>query len=174
MSDNIENIPTEEIIVEPKPAGTKSKVGDDEFVKEFIKLIKSGPVWRSSKKLAEILQVDVVDLGNWLDKQPELGRRPSREDGIVYYAWLRRIEEEKEKVAPGMERKQISEEDRYMICLINQAYQNFSTALEKYALNAHNKNKEAFAKLVEARESMSAGFVLLANTLKIDATKLPK
>jgi hypothetical protein len=172
--NNIEKIPVEEIKVEPKSSGTKSKIGEDSFVAEFVKVIKSGPVWRSSNKLAEILQVDVVNLAEWMDKQPEIARRPGKEDGVVYYAFLRRLEEEKEKIPPGMERKQIIEEDRYAFALLHQTYNNLVTVLEKYALGIHTRNKESFAKLVESRDAMSAGIVLFANTLKIDVSKLPK
>jgi hypothetical protein len=173
-ANSLESIPAEEIKVEPKSSGTKSKIGDDAFVSEFVKLIKSGPVWRSSGKLAEILQVDVVNLAAWMDKQPEIARRPGKEDGVVYYAALRRLEEEKEKIPPGMERKQIIEEDRYAFALLHQSYNNLTTTLEKYALGIHTRNKESFAKLVEARDAMSAGIVLFANALKLDISKLPK
>jgi hypothetical protein len=176
MSDNIEEIPTEEVIVEPKPTGIKSKVGSDEFVKQFVEVIKQGPVWRSTKKLAELLNCDPIDLATWMDRQTELLRRPGKEEGTVYYAFTGRVEAQakEEKRPPGMERKQIVTEDGYAVAMLHQTYSNLVNVLEKYGMHVYNRNKEALAKLVEGREAVSAGISLLANTLQIDVTKLPK
>lgn len=175
MTD-IEKIPTEEVVVEPKPTGIKSKVGSEDFVKAFAEIIKTGNVWRSSKRLAELLNCDPVDIGNWMDRIPEIVRRPGKEEGIVYYALAQRVESQakEEKRPPGMERKQIVSEDSYAVAMLHQTYSNLSAILEKYGMHIFNRNKEALAKLVEGRESVSAGVVLLANTLGVDVTKLPK
>ncbi len=172
MTD-IEKLPVEEVVVESKPSGLKSKIGDDEFVKDFIKIVKVGPPWRSAKKIAEILGVDPNDLSVWLDKQDSIVRRPGKEEGTVYYAWIKRLEIPNDKRPPGMERKQITEEDRYLIGQMHLLYSTYVKVLEKYALHAHSRNKEGFAKLVEARDAMSAGISLMANTLQIDVSKLP-
>lgn len=176
MSEDIQALPTEEVVVEPKPTGIKSKVGTEEFVKEFVQTIKSGPVWRSAKKIAEILNCDPLDLAAWMDRQTELVRRPGKDEGVVYYAVAGRVEAQakEEKVAPGMERKQIVEEDRYSVAMLHQTYSNLTKILERYALHIHTRNKEALAKLVEGREAVSAGISLLANTLQVDVNKLPK
>ena len=170
----LESIPVEEVVVDPKPSGVKSKVGDEEFVKQFVTFVKNGPIWRSAKTLAEKLGVDPNDLAVWMDKQPELVKRPGKEEGVVYYAAVKRLEvPEEAKRPPGMERKQISEEDRYVIAFLHMTYSNLVKTLEKYGMHAYGRNKEAFAKLVESRDAMSSGVSLMANTLGIDVTKLP-
>lgn len=172
----IEKIPTEEVTVDPKPTGIKSKVGTEDFVKAFVEIVKTGPVWRTVKKMAELLNCDPNDLAAWMDRQTELVRRPGKEDGVVYYAAAGRVEQaaKEEKRPPGMERKQIVEEDRYAVAMLHQTYSNLVGILEKYCMHIHNRNKEAFAKLIEGREALSAGVALLANTLQTDVSKLPK
>lgn len=171
----IEKINPEEVVVDPVSAGVKTKIGEEDFIKEFVKVIKEGPVWRSSKKLAEIFGVDIKELEDWMDRVTQLAKRPGKEEGIVYYASVNRLEKEEEKQSPpGMGKKQITEIDRYLIALLHMDYSNLVNILEKYALHAHSRNKEAFAKLVEARDALSAGITLLANTIQLDITKLPK
>jgi len=175
MTD-IETIPTEEVTVDPKPTGFRSKVGSEEFVKELVPIISAGPVWRSVTKIAGLLNCDPIDLTNWMDRQTELVRRPGKEEGVVYYAHAKRVEQQakEEKRPPGMERKQVTSEDSYAVAMLHQTYSNLTTILEKYGMHIFSRNKEALAKLAEGRESVSAGVALLANTLGVDITKLPK
>lgn len=175
MTD-IETIPTEEVTVEPKPTGIKSKVGTDDFIREFIQVVKNGPVWRSAKKIAELINCDPIDLATWMDRQTELVRRPGKEEGVVYYAVAGRVEAQAkgDKRPPGMERKQVVSEDSYAVAMLHQTYSNLTNVLEKYGMHIYNRNKESLAKLVEGREAVSAGLTLLANTLQVDVTKLPK
>ncbi len=172
----IEKIPAEEVVVQPKPTAVKSHVGSDEFVAKFIEVIKGGDVWRSVNKLSKELNCDPNDLCNWMDHQPGLVRRPGKEEGVVYYAVASRIEAEakKEKRPPGMERKVVSEEDRYAIGMLHITYGNLSAILEKYGMHIYNRNSEALAKLAEGKDAISAGIALFANTIQTDISKLPK
>ncbi len=169
---DLQEIPVEEVTVKAKPTEVQSAIGSEEFIKEFARIIKGGDVWRTPAGLAKKLNVDQADLQAWMDKQGELVRRPGKEDGTFFYAYIQRLEKPKEP--KGMERKAIMEEDRYMMALLHNGYGNYVRTLEKYALRLHDKNAEAFAALAQARDRMSAGVVLLANTLGTDVEKLPK
>ena len=169
---SIDDVPVQELKVEMKQAAVESKIGSSEFTDAFIKLIKTGNVWRTAKGLADKLGVDPIDLVKWMEQQPAICKKPGKEDGIFYYAAIDRLE--KPEKPKGMERKVITEEDRYMTALFYNQYGNYLKILEKYALRAHEKNPEAFTALAQARDRMSAGVALLINSLGSDLGKLPK
>jgi len=176
-AEDLESLPVEEIEVKTQPSALKTKVGDKAFIDEFVTLVKTGPVWRSLKGLAGKLGVDPIDLMKWCDLQPALVRRPGKEDGTLYYAASARLEAEaakKSDVPPGMERKHISEEDRYVIGILHVLYNNYLAILQEYAMHMHGRNAEAFVAFMDARDRMSAAISLYANKLGIDMTKLPK
>jgi hypothetical protein len=174
MTD-INTIPVEEVVVEPKPTGVMSQIGSPEFLKLFGPLIMNGKDdWRTPESLAKKLGVDAKDLSAWMEQQPGLARRPGKEEGTVYYAAIKRLESApQEKRPPGFERKVITEEDRYAVMGIHTVLRSYASILEKYAVQIHSRNKESLAKLVEAREAMDSGFVQLANTLGVDPKNLP-
>lgn len=172
MPTELESLPVEEIKVKMKSSEAKSAIGQEDFVIEFVRIMKNGDIWRTPKTLAKKLNVDEADLQNWMDKQPALVKRPGKEDGTFYFAILERLE--KPKQPKGMERKAVTEEDRNYFSLLHFHYGSYLKILEKYALRIHEKNQEAFTALVQARDRMSVGVVLLANTLGSEVEKLPK
>lgn len=172
--DDIVKIPVEEVKVKTLPSAVTSKIGEEEFVKDFVKLMRVGPDWRTSKTLAEKMGVDVVDLGNWMDKVPELARRPGKEEGTFYYALASRLDKPKEeKRPPGMERRQITPSDRYLLACAHQTYSNLHNLLEKYGMRIWEVDEEAFKSLLKARDRMSAGIHLVAHKMQADLSDLP-
>jgi hypothetical protein len=172
-TDDLSAIPVEILEVNSKPAGVKSKIGSEEFIKDFTKIIRSGSLWRTPKSLAEKLLVDPVDLAQWMDKQPPLCRKAGKEDGVVYYAATERIEKESDKRPPGLDRKVVTESDRYLVAELNLIFNNLHDVLEKHGLLAFERTEEGFKACVQARDRLNAGLALIANATGADVTKLP-
>ena len=172
MADNLQEVPVEVIEVPVKPTAVQSSIGTEDFLTNFVKLIRGGDTWRTPKGLAAKLDVDPVDLAAWMDTQTQLCKRPGKEDGVFFYALAERIE--KKEKPKGMDRQAITEEDRYMTALLDQAYKNYLRLLNKYAMRACDRTEEGFKLLLQARDRMSAGVALVINSLKADVDKLPK
>ena len=180
VGEDLEAAPVEEVEVTKQHTPVQSKIGTKEFNEALLKEFSEGSsVWRSSKALAEKMNVDVVELDNFLRAQQVLCCRPSKTEGVFMYALLKRLQatEQPAKPDPKVEaamRPLVSEEDRYALASLHSAYIVLHAALDKYALKIHDKNPEAFTQLVQGKDKVEAGIVLLATKLKADVSKLPK
>ena len=171
---SLEELPTEEVVVKTAPTVSKTAIGTKEFSDEFIKEIKAGQAWRTPASLASKLGVDAVDLTKWMDRVPELARRPSKEDGVFYYGLAPKSEPIPEKDNKKLTRPVITEEDRYCAANLQTIYSQLLRTHDKYAMRIHDKSPEAFAALSQARDRLSAGTVLFQHVTKTDVEKLPK
>lgn len=168
----ITELPVEVVEVRTKPTAVKTKVGSEDFIEQFKKLIMGGNVWRTPKSLAEKLGVDPVDLAAWMDKQQPLCRKPGKEDGTVYYAAVERVQIPEEKRPPGMDRKVVTEEDRYMLAEFNLVLNNLYDVLDKHGMRAYERSEEGFKAIVQARDRLDAGVALLINRTNSDRSKM--
>jgi len=178
MSD-LADEPVEDVEVVKQHTPVQSKIGTKEFNEVLIKEFSDGKIWRSSKAIADKMNVDVVELDTFLRSQAILCCRPSTTEGLMLYALLKRLEQQqpKETKDPKVEaavRPVVSEEDRYAIATLHSAYVLLESAMQKYALKIHERNPEAFTNLVQGKDKVEAGIVLLATKLKADFSKLPK
>lgn len=175
MAEEISDLPTEEVKVGTAPSSAKTTVGSKEFIQEFITEIKSGSQWRTPASLANKLGVDAVDLVKWMDKVPDLARKPSKEDGVYYYgiAFNPTTPDDKEK-KKKLTRPVLKEEDRYVTGFLHSIYGQLYRTLDKYAIRIHDLSPEAFTALLNARDRLSAGLVLFQNVTNTDVEKLPK
>ena len=117
--DDLADAPVEDIEIKKQPAVPTPKVGSDEFCEALRKEFSEGKIWRSSKALGEKLNVDVVELAGFLEKQQLVCTRRSKEEGVFLYALVSRLgeaakDENAEKVKEQL-RPLVSEEDRYAI-----------------------------------------------------------
>lgn len=170
---DLQDVPTEELSVTPQPTPVKSKIGDEEFVKQLNDLLKSGAVWRTSKVLADKLKVDPVALDAFLRSQQTIVGRAAKEEGVFLYALMDRLPKD-EKKGEDITRPLVTEEDRYALSTINCALILLGKALNKTAVRIHTCNPEAFTQLVKAKEQMEAGLVLYGKRLHADFNKLPE
>ena len=149
-----------------------------EFCESLYGEFSQGKVWRTSEALAKKLNVDVVELDNYLRGQQVVCCKPSKDEGVFLYALIKRLEvPPQNKDATKVEaqlRPLVSEEDRYCLGSIHSALILLEAALQKYALKIHERNPEAFTSLVAGKDKIEAGMVLYANKLKADLFKLPK
>jgi hypothetical protein len=173
MSDDLNEVPVEDIKVETKTSTPKSKMETDEFYKQLNELFSSGPVWRSSTTLAQKLEVDVIQLDKYLRTQQAVVSRAAKEEGVFLYAFVKRLPEEEKKDKKLPHQKLAGEEDRYALGCIHSAFLLFESSLKKYALNIHEKSPEAFTQLVVAKEKMKVGILLFGTILNADIKKLP-
>jgi hypothetical protein len=173
MSQDIREIPTEEVIVRTTSSPSVSTIGSKEFIEEFAKELKSGRNMRTPNSLASKLGVDSVELAKWMDRCPELIRKPGKEDGVFYYGLAVKMDNTDQE-SKKLTRTVIKEEDRYCAAALHMIYGELLRTLEKYAIPIHDKSKEAFTALMEARDKLSAGTVLFQSASKVDTDKLPK
>jgi hypothetical protein len=175
--ESLIELPTEDIAIQRQPTPVSTKVDSKDFGESLLKELSDGNVWRTSKALAEKMNVDVVELDAFLRKQQAVCSRPSKTEGVFLYALVKRIEVEKPKENPKVEaalRPLVSEEDRYALGILHSAFQLLDGALDKYAMKIYERNSEAFTKLVEGKDKLEAGLVLFGQKIKADFTKLPK
>jgi hypothetical protein len=179
--DDLEKVPVDDIDV-----ATRRIIDNDAITKEVqeklhAELVKEGKVWRTSKALADKLNVDVVALDDFLQKQPSVCVRPSKDEGVFLYALLKRLEAEEspQRVQPmpvaveEIMRPLIKDEDKYAIASLHNAYVLLDMTMKKYAMRIYERNSEAFTQLASAKDKLEAGIVLYAKKLKIDLSKLP-
>jgi hypothetical protein len=169
---NIEDTPVENLEVKKQQTSFQSKVESKEFCEKLTEEFSNDKVWRSSKVLAEKLNVDVVELDEFLRKQTAVCCKASKDEGVFLYALVKRVEQEKEKTETAA-RSLVSEEDRYALAYLHSCHQLFDSALKKYALKIHERNPESFTQLMSAKSKMEAGLVLFAQKIKADLNKLP-
>lgn len=173
---NLSEIPVEDVQVVKQQPDVKNKMESKEFLEELAKEMSDGKIWRSSKALASKLNVDVPELDKLLASSPQVCSRPSKEEGNILYALLKRLpgsEKPNEEVQNAL-RPSVSEEDRYAIACLHSAFVLLDCTLQKYAMKIHAINADSFTNLVEGKNKIEAGFVLLAKRLKADISKLPK
>ena len=184
MSDEtvpIEAVEVQEVTVEPKAAPEVSKIGSDEFCQELYKLLKVGKPWRTADGLAKRLGVDGLDLAKWMARQPSLVMRSGKEEGVMYFALAEVVAPEKEdkpeppaKVKRLLDRRLVSEEDRYALAQLHLIYQNLRSVLEKYALKISDRSLEAFTHLIKGKDRLGAGLAVYSHVVQADLTKLPE
>ncbi len=177
--EDLASVPVIDVEVTKQHTPPKSKIEDKEFIEALKKEFMEGKLWRSSKAIAEKLNIDVIELDTYLRAQPALVSRPSTTEGLMLYASLSRIDaaQQAAKTDPKVDavmRPVAAEEDRYALSAIHSSFILLQSALEKYALRIHQLNPEAFTNLVSGKDKVEAGFVLLATKLKADTSKLPK
>jgi hypothetical protein len=181
MSEELKDTPVSEIIQVGSKTTTSdgTKIGSEEFIEKLKKLLNDKQAyWRSAKALAEKLGVDSVQLDKWLRKQTEIVSKPGKEEGVVYYALLSRIEKvpskEEMKIRSMMSRPIVTEEDRYAVGILHMVYVNLHECLDKYALRISDRSMESFTNLIEARNRLEAGITLYTQTTKANVKKLPR
>jgi len=176
--ENLSSVPVEDIKVKKQQTPASSKIDSKEFCESLSKEFSEGKVWRTSKALAEKLNVDVIELDNFLRKQQTVCSRASKDEGVFLYALIKRVEEHKqtkaEEKVESILRPLASEEDKYAIASLHSAYLLLDSALQKYAVKIHERNSEAFANLIDGKNKVEAGIVLLSTKVKADLSKLPK
>jgi hypothetical protein len=64
--------------------------------------------------------------------------------------------------------------ESFALASLHSAYLLLDAALQKYALQIHQRNPEAFTNLVQGKDKTEAGIVLLASKIKVNINKLPK
>lgn len=163
----------EELEVVCKPTSPPSRIGTTEFAQQLYELLSGKEIWRSSKSLAEHMGVDSVDLHRFLSAQPVVCTRPGKDEGVFYYALMKRLElpNKKEKIPS---RPLVNEDDRYAIAMLHASYRLLHAALSKWAINIAERNEEAFTKVLRAKENLEGGIVLYAQRCQIDLDHLPK
>lgn len=170
--------PVEEVEVQRHETPVVSKIGTKEFCDSLYHEFSDGKnVWRTSKALADKLNVDAVDLDNYLRSQQIVCSKPSKEEGVFLYALVKRIEQPAQVTNSKVEavtRPLVSEEDRYALASLHSSFLLLEAALQKYALKIHERNPEAFTQLVAAKDKLEAGMILFGSRQKADMTKLPK
>ena len=166
----------EEVQVSSIPTPKVVKVNTKEFCQELYKELAEGKIWRTSKTLADKLNVDVVELDAFLRAQPVICSKASKEEGVFLYALIKRVEEiaKKEDENKVLARPLVNEEDRYALGCLHSAFMILEATLQKYAVKIHERNPEAFTNLVAGKDKLEAGIVLFGNKIKADFSKLPK
>lgn len=172
MSD-LANMTTEDIEVQSVATSPNPSIGTKEFADLLNKEFSGDKVWRSSHSLAKKLNVDVVELDNYLRKQKALCSRVAKDEGVFLYAFTDRVGKTEEKAeARKAQRPLVDEEDRYTIAYLHNSLHTLELVLKKYALKIHERNSEAFSQFVEAKNRLEAGIVLYGQKIKADMTKL--
>ena len=169
----INDIPVETIDCRSKPLEVELKIDTEEFSKELQKILESNEkVWRSSKVLSEKLKVDALELDKYLQKRQDIVCRPSKDEGVFFYALLKRLATP-EKIEE-IKKPLVTEADRYYMAMLHMIFMNLSDTLEKAAVRIHERDSEAFNNLVMAKNKLEVGLVFYANSIKADVSKLPK
>lgn len=167
------DVEVEDIEVKKQVNPIQPKVGSQDFCEVLFKEFSSGKVWRTSKALAEKLNVDVIELDAYMRTQQAVCSRPSKEEGVFLYALISKLDPPPAK--QGIPTRQlVTEEDRYAFSSFHNALLLYESALQKYAIKIHEKNPEAFSLLMSGKNKLEAGLVLYGGVLKADITKLPK
>lgn len=173
MSEELVASPVEDIAVQRCTTPANPKVGTKEFCEALGKELSDGKVWRSSKALAENLNVDVVELDKYLRLQQSVCSKASKEEGVFLYALTKRMEAP-QPVAETVMRPLVTEEDRYALASLHSAFILLESTLQKYLMKIHERNPEAFTQLMAGKDKLEAGIVLYGIKLKADMSKLPK
>jgi hypothetical protein len=171
--DDLTKGPVQEVEVKTVPTVMKSVIGSEEFNKELVKTLRDGQAWRSPEGLALKMGCDAVDLAKWMDKVPEIVCKPGKDDK-VYYALAGRVLKAEDDRQPRNARPVIEAQDHHLVALLHQTYGNLLSVLQKHSIRIHDKHPEAFTMLMQARDKMSAGTMLLMQATHSDVTKLPR
>lgn len=172
-SDDLTKGPVQEIEVKTVPTAMKTVIGSEEFVKELCKQLKEGSEWRTPEGLSAKLGCDAADLAKWMDKVPEIISRPGKDDKVFYALGGRVLKPDNDKDKKN-QRPVVEPQDHHIVALLHQTYSNLLAVMQKYSIRIHDKNAEAFTMLMQARDKLSAGTMLLMAATRTDTTKLPK
>lgn len=159
--------PASTIAVAPTPLPDSSKIGTKDFIVELNKALSSKTsVWRTSKVLSTMLGVDAKDLDVYLKTRDDIESKASKEEGVFLYALKDRLKPE------GKTKALVSEEDRYALAKIHDAFALLDKALRKHGALICERSPEAFNSLVKGKACVEAGMVIYANATKSDLEKL--
>lgn len=159
--------PVSTIEIAPVPLPDSSKIGTKDFVLELNKALSSKTsVWRTSKTISAILGVDAKDLDVYLKTRDDIESKSSKEEGVFLYALKHRLNPDAKTKAL------VSEEDRYALAKIHDAFALLEKALKKHGALICERSPEAFNSLVKGKSCVEAGMFIYANATKSDLDKL--
>lgn len=165
----------------PEPVEDSTELGDEIFIKKLLVEFHTKNLWRKLESLADSLKVDVKNLRKWLDDASGVLRKRGKEDGVFFYCWEQRHNQEAEKTScksktkkTKLQRPSVREEDRYALGILHMIYWNLYKAMKTYGLEISQVDNDAFNNFALSLDKLESGLILFSNKSGASVEKLPK